>query len=228
MKTLKLSATELSNIINNNEYIGNGSNGLVVKLNDNYLFKFNYKDFIDAFIKDNNQIILNKLGDISKIIENRKKLNLLIYNDIDSDRVKMIKLAITKQDKLKHTTLTQGLVYVNDFCVGYILKNHNNLRTLFEYQKENKIPQSETQIIIDKIKVAMEEMIKNHICIRDFTTHNILYSPETKQLEIIDLEDSLTCYTYRDEYSEKLMLDRFDKIKQSFNPINSNENILDL
>ena len=228
MKTLNLSSTELSNIINNNEFIGNGSYGLVVKLNDEYLFKFEYKDFIDAFGVDNNSINLQKLGDITKIIKDRKQINQIVYGGIETTIVKMIKLAMTKQKNLKHTTLTQGLVYVDDFCVGYILKNHKNMISLYQYQKENDISSVEKDVIMDKIKISMEEMIKNYIYLSDFTTHNILYNPENKQLEIIDFEDSLTCYTNRNVFSEKTMLERFDKIRQSFNQNELNENILNL
>ena len=218
MKTLNLSSTELSNIINNNEFIGNGSYGLVVKLNDEYLFKFNYKDFIDAFGVDNNRVNLHKLGDITKIIADRKEVNQIVYGDTEKTQVKMIKLAMTKQKKLQHTTLTQGLVYVDDFCVGYILKNHKNMIPLYQYQKENDISSAEIAVILDKIKTSMTEMIKNSIYLSDFTTHNILYNPETQQIEIIDFEDSLTCYTRRNALSEKTMIDRFDRITQSFNP----------
>ena len=112
-------------------FIGNGSYGLVVKLNDEYLFKFKYKDFIDAFGVDNNGINLQKLGDITKIIKDRKQINQIVYGGIETTIVKMIKLAMTKQKNLKHTTLTQGLVYVDDFCVGYILKNHKNMISLY-------------------------------------------------------------------------------------------------
>lgn len=215
MKTLKLSSKELSNIINNNEHIGNGSYGLVVKLNDEYLFKFNYKVFIDAFCIDNNRFDLNKLGDIPEIIEDKKRINQIVYGDTETSRVKMIKLAMSKQKNLKHTTLTQGLVYVDDFCVGYILKNHKNMITLYQYQEENDISPAEISVILDKIKISMNEMIKNHIYLSDFTTHNILYNPETQQIEIIDFEDSLTCYTTRNALSEKTMLERFDRIDQS-------------
>ncbi len=228
MKTLNLSSTELSNIINNNEFIGNGSYGLVVKLNDEYLFKFKYKDFIDAFGVDNNSINFQKLGDITKIIKDRKQINQIVYGGIETTIVKMIKLAMTKQKNLKHTTLTQGLVYVDDFCVGYILKNHKNMISLYQYQKENDISSAEKDVIMDKIKVSMEEMIKNYIYLSDFTTNNILYNPENNQLEIIDFEDSLTCYTKRNVFSEKTMLERFDKIRQSFNQNELNENILNL
>lgn len=216
MKVLNLSSIELSNIINNNEYIGNGSCGLVVKLNDDYLFKFNYKEFIDAFCVDDNRISLNKLGDITKIIKERKVLNQIVYGDTEKAIVKMLKLAMSKQKNLKHTTLTQGLVYVDNFCVGYILKNHKNMITLYQYQQENDISSAEIAVILDKIKISMKEMIENYIYISDFSTHNILYNPETKQIEIIDFEDSLTCFARRNASSEKTMLEEFDKISKSF------------
>lgn len=223
MKIINLSPIELSNIINNNEYIGNGSYGLVVKLNDEYLFKFNYKDFIDAFCIDNNRFNLNKLGDISEIIEVNKRINQIVYGDAEKTIVKMIKLAMSKQENLKHTTLTQGLVYVDDFCVGYILKNHKNMITLYQYQKEKDIPSAEIAVILDKIKISINEMIKNYIYLSDFTTHNILYNPETQQIEVIDFEDSLTCYTRRNALSEKTMLEKFDRISQSFGQNNDYE-----
>ncbi len=227
MKTLNLSSTELSNIINNNEFIGNGSYGLVVKLNDEYLFKFNYKDFIDAFGVDDNRFNLHKLGDITKIITDRKEVNQIVYGNTEKTQVKMIKLAISKQKKLQHTTLTQGLVYVDDFCVGYILKNHKDMISLYQYQKENNISFAEIEIILDKIKISMKEMIKNYIYLTDFTTHNILYNPDTQELKIIDFEDSLTCYIRRNAFDEKTMLERFDKICQSFNQNKVDEKILD-
>lgn len=210
----------MSYIINNNEFIGNGSYGLVVKLNNGYLLKFNYKDFIDAFSVDkNNRINLHQLGDITKIIENRKEINQMLYGGIDSNRVKMIKLAIEKQPKVKHSTLTQGLVYVNEFCVGYILKNHKNMIALYEYQQTYNFCSEEVVLILDKIRIAMKELIDNYIYLSDFTTHNILYNPNTKQIEIIDFEDSLICCKKRDAYAEKIMLDRFASIKKSFETI---------
>lgn len=220
---LNLSSKELSNIINNNERIGNGSYGLIVKLNDEYLFKFNYKDFIDAFCMDNNRFDLNKLGDISEIIEDKKRINQIVYGDTETAMIKMIKLAMSKQKNLKHTTLTQGLVYVDDFCVGYILKNHNDMITLYQYQKENDISPAEISVILGKIKISMNEMIKNHIYLKDFTTRNILYNPKTQQIEIIDFEDSLTCCTRRNALSEKTVLEEFDRIVQSFAQNKDNE-----
>lgn len=228
MKTLNLTSTKLSNIINNNEFIGNGSRGLVVKLDDNYLLKFDYKKFINEFDTDNNKFNLHKLGDITNRIENIKQVNQIIYKDIETTKIKMIKLAMGKQEKLKYTTLTQGLVYVNDLCIGYILKYHKNMLNLYQYQKENNICPTETEIILDKIKISMKEMIKNYIYLSDFTTHNILYNPETKQIEIIDFEDSLTCYTRRSALDEKTMLEEFDRICQSFSKNKDNEKIFSL
>ncbi len=228
MKTLNLSSVELSNIINNNEYIGNGSCGLVVKLNDDFLLKFNYKDFINEFEINNNKVNLQKLGDITNRIEDIKQINKIVYKDTETARIKMIKLAMNKQENLKHTTLTQGLVYVDDFCVGYILKNHKNMTPLYQYQKENNISSAEIEIILNKIKTSMDEMIKNYIYLDDFTTHNILYNPETQQLELIDFEDSLSCYTRRNASSENEMLERFNKIKQSFNQKELDENTYNL
>lgn len=224
MKTLHLSADELSKIINSNTIIGNGSFGLVVKLNDNILLKFNYKDFIDAFLVENNEICLNKLGNISPIIEKIKNVNQIIYNDLESDRVKMIKLAIAKQSNIKHSTLTQGLVYVNNFCVGYLLKYHKNMISLFQYLKSSNISKHEKNDILNKIKVSMNELIDNNIYLEDFSTGNILYNPLTKELQIIDFEDSLIICDKKNLYREKIMRDKFALIKQAINKNNQDEN----
>lgn len=49
MKILNITPNELSNIIKNKKEVGHGSYGLILKLNDDELFKFNYKDFINDF-----------------------------------------------------------------------------------------------------------------------------------------------------------------------------------
>ena len=80
MKTITLTVEELISIINANERIGVGSYGIVVKLYDNYLFKFNYKDFIDCFKKDNNRILLKleNAQEISTEIECRKNIDKIL------------------------------------------------------------------------------------------------------------------------------------------------------
>ena len=112
MEIVNLSPEELSMIVNNNEFIGNGSYGLVVKYNEDYLLKFNYKDFIDEFEVAHNRIQLNRLGNISRTIEKRKEINQFLYGDLDSSRLKMIKLAMSKQPSI--TTLANKFVIINN------------------------------------------------------------------------------------------------------------------
>ncbi len=219
MKILNITPEELSRIIRNKEAVSHGSNGLVVKLNENELFKFNYKDFIlDFFVDENNMLDFKNIGDISKTIEIRKNTNISIYNNADSDRVKMIKLAMNKQKQINHTSLTLGLVYINNYCVGYLLKYHKNMTSLYDYQTKQNLSEGEKKDILNKIEIAMNELLKNYIYLNDFTTHNILYNPTKKEIEIIDLEDSLTCFNERNAFREKEMQERFQKIKNSFFP----------
>ena len=135
MKTITLTVEELINIINTNERIGVGSYGIVVKLYDGYLFKFCYKDFIDCFKKDNNRILLKleNAQEISGEIECRKNIDKILNGVKEPLRVKNIRLLMSKQKNVKHSTFTQGFVYVNNYCVGYLLKHHKNMVNLHDY-----------------------------------------------------------------------------------------------
>lgn len=214
MKILTLSPKKLSNIINNSKYIGHGSNGLVVKLDENTLLKFKYKEFIDCFNHDDHSIHLDKLNDISKEVDLRKEINQFLYKDNNSNATIFVKLLIAKQPYIKYSTLTQGLVYVNGYCVGYLLQYHKNMVNLFEYNNKNDITVDERKIILKNIYKAMQELTKNGIYLRDFSTRNILYNPSTREIQIIDFEDSLICLKSKNRLYMQEMKDNFVKISK--------------
>ncbi len=217
MKTLNLTPTELAYIVNNYEFVGRGPHGIVVKLNDDYLLKFKYKDFVDTFDTD------DKLGDISNIIKIRKSANLATYNSTESNRVKMIKHAIEKQQFVNHSTLTQGLVYVDDFCVGYVLKYHKNMVSLHKFLHNANLSDFDKNVIFYKVKTSVDELMKNYIYLSDLSTNNILINPKTKQLEIINFEDSLTCYDEENLFDKQTMTSKLEKIKSDFEIKNDDE-----
>ena len=213
MIILEMTPQEVQTIINGCKHLGNGCFGLVVKLDDDTLFKFNYKDFFDCFEMKDRKVQLNKLGDISREIEIRKEIAQMLY-DGDSTRVEHIKKMIARQDKIKLSTLTQGFVYCNGFCIGYVLKNHKNLKELYPYMVSRTLvlSQEEKEHIIQQIKERLDELLANYIYVLDFSLNNMLYDPKTRTVELIDFEDSLYCLDKRDEAFEKEILQKFNKM----------------
>lgn len=142
MKILKLSPKDLSRIVAENEVIGSGCYGMIYKLDENTLFKFNYKEFINDFKRENRKIYYSEIGDISGTIS--------MYKGIGGDsfsKDKMTKL-IGKQDNIKLTKLTKGMVFVKGYCIGYLLHYHKDMVNLYEYLKDHEISQKDREIIV--------------------------------------------------------------------------------
>ncbi len=218
MKNIKITVEKLIEIVNNNSNIGMGSYGLIKEINDNYLFKFNYKDFISCFKQEGNKItlVLESAEKVSREIEIRKGIDKFMCEDGVPNRIKNLQALIKKQDKVKNTTFTQGFVYVDDYCVGYLLKHHKNMVNLFKYVKENNVTESEQKVILSQIKSNMCELLDNAIYLKDFTMRNMLYNPKTQQVQFIDFEDAMQCNESKDEFMESRMLEQYEKIAKSF------------
>lgn len=217
MRNINLTTTDLIRVINNNEYIGKGVYGLVVKIDDDHLFKFNYREYLDCFKKEGGKLSL-KLDDPQKInmaIEKKKKIGCLSSRDEDSDVIKMLKELSLRQRKITRTTFTQGLVYVNDYCVGYILKYHKYMVNLYDYIKETHIPDEDKQVILTNIKASVQELLENAIYINDLSLKNILYDPKTKEIQLIDFENNLTCCRFKDRTRERQIVAKYTRIKHA-------------
>lgn len=215
MQNINLTTTDLIRIINNNEYIGKGVYGLVVKINDDYLFKFNYREYLDCFKKEGDKISL-KLDDPQKInlaIEKKKKIGYASFSYEDSDAINTFKELSLRQKRITRTTFTQGLVYVNNYCVGYILKYHKNMVNLYDYIKENHIPDEDKQMILTNIKASVQELLENAIYLNDLSIKNILYSPKTKEIQLIDFENNLICCRFKDRAKERQIVAKYTRIK---------------
>lgn len=213
MIILDMTPQEVQTIINGCKHLGNGCFGLVVKLDEDTLFKFNYKDFFDCFEQKDRKVQLDKLGDITREIEIRKDIAQILYNG-EPTRIEHIKKMIARQDKVKLSTLTQGLVYSNGFCIGYILKNHKNMKDLYPYMVSRALvlTQEEKEHIMKQIKERLDELFENHIYVLDFSLNNMLYDKQTRTVELIDFEDSLYCLDKRDENFEKEILHKYQKM----------------
>ena len=159
VRILEMSTDELIDIVANNEIIVQGSYGILYKLDEDTIFKFSYKDFIDAFELKNNRYNTRKIGDISKIIDMRKEIDLILGNK-ENPRIDNIRRMIMRQGEIKLTTLTQGFVRINDYCVGYLLHYHKDMVILFDYYKDKNIDKSKREKILSKIKERLEELLE--------------------------------------------------------------------
>lgn len=214
MKEISLRVDELQTICAKNKIIGQGSYGIVYKLDDDTLFKFNYKDFIDCFDVKGNKFDTRCLGDISSEIKDKKEIERIVYKGKERYDIQAIRKATNKQSQIKLTTLTQGLVFCDNYCVGYLLHNHKNMVNLYDFVLKVGLKDLDAQKVSDGINNAVTELMQNNIYHYDFTTRNILINPETNDIQIIDFEDQLRVYDAPDENSIKKMKQQIKAIEE--------------
>lgn len=217
MKKLNLSVSQLIKIVAENEIIGQGCYGIIYKLNDEMLFKFKYKDFIEDFEEDIEEegrtINIRKLKDISERIEDWKEIYKEIYSDGEDPDEKTKKL-IKLQDKIRLTKLTQGLVYVSGLCVGYLLHYHKNMVCLHNFLENNEISIEDKKIIFQNIENAVKELCDNKIYMDDLNAGNILINPENNSIQLIDFEDAWTSVQdYHFPKCVKFVMEKLKRIK---------------
>lgn len=194
MQTLKLTSDNIRDIVENNERVGMGTNGILFKYDDDTVFKFNYKDFIDCFPVVDRRVDLSTIGDITEAVKTRKAIEGIMYRGEDSLRVREVKSLISKQRWLKKNTMPRGLVYVDDYCVGYLLKYHKDMVNLYDYLQSHTLPYERGEQVASQITAAARELMDCAIYHDDFTTRNIMYNPQSGETEIIDFEDCVRSY----------------------------------
>lgn len=219
MEIVNLTSADVQNIASNGEIIGQGSNGILYQIDDELLFKFNYKKFIDCFSLDGNSVNIRKLNDISETARKWKEVDFILNGEADSLYVKNLKSLIDKQKSVQMTHLPKGLVYVDGFCVGTLIQNHKDYVNLFEHLKGNGLSEESVSLISKNLSLATEELLKNYIYHRDFTLRNVMYNPNTNDVQIIDFEDAVSSLNEKDKGYEKSVKDRLkinvDTLKSS-------------
>lgn len=132
---------------------------------------------------------LKKLHAIEKQCnqENKEKFET-IKSEYPQD-VKYVLNAIAKQDKITHTNLPQGLVLVNDLCVGYLLSFNKNMEDLYSYMSSNLPSESFRKRVIENVYISAQELLENGIFHNDLTARNIMVNPKTGDIQIIDTDD---------------------------------------
>lgn len=192
MKRLDIDAEKLIDIVNNNEIVGKGFYGIVYKLNDDELFKFKYKEFIQDFAIENGVYQLRKLLDVSHTIRAIKAANKTLRDVCHIENPNEgIEALIALQDKIKLTKLTKGLVFVDDVCVGYLLHYHKNMVNIFDYCKDHTISDNSRKQITENIKKVAKELFDNGI-FPGLTAANTLINPKTNEVQLVDFEDEMT------------------------------------
>ena len=209
-----LTSKDIMDIFSSNERVGMGGNGIVFKYDDDHLFKFKYKEFIDCFGVKDGAFDFSTIADISEEVKSRKSIQNILTRGEESMAEREIKSLMSKQKWLKKTTMPQGLVYVDGYCVGYILKHHKDMVNLYDYLQDHTLEDARAHQIVTQVGDSVRELISSAIYHDDFTARNIMYSVETGATELIDFEDCVRSYdTMNHRAGESFMRDvnRFNK-----------------
>ena len=145
---IDLTSKDIMDIFSNNERVGMGSNGIVFKYDDDSLFKFKYKEFIDCFPVVDGSFDFSSIADISEEVKSRKSVQNILTRGEEPMADLEIKSLMSKQRWLRKSTMPQGMVYVDGYCVGYILKHHKNMVNL--YRTEMEEIREKLSLILDK------------------------------------------------------------------------------
>lgn len=85
--------------------------------------------------------------------------------------------------------MPQGLVLVNDLCVGYLLSFNKNMEDLYSYMSSNLPSESFRKRVIENVYISAQELLENGIFHNDLTARNIMVNPKTGDIQIIDTDD---------------------------------------
>lgn len=136
----------------------------------------------------------------SKLIEISDNMLIKITGDSNVQKVKKL---IKKKDIIKRTKLTQGIVYVEDKFVGYLVYYHKDKINLYDYLNNYHISEKDIEIIIKQIKEIHKELIENYIYVTDVSSANFMINTKTKEIQAIDFEDDYTKCLNKENLKEK-------------------------
>ena len=192
MKELHLTQDELLEIIANGNIVGQGTMGILYEMGDGELFKFNYKDFIDEFeVKGNKFNLRHFKGNLSSCIKDRKMIDNIVYRGGEKTIVKYTRKMADRQPQMKYNQLPRGVVYVDGYPVGFVLKRHYDMVNLYEHIMSTGLTEREAERVSESLTLAIRELADNNIYHFDLTTRNVLYNPSTMDTKIVDFEDSV-------------------------------------
>lgn len=191
MKKISLTKEQMLFLLLNPNPFDQGVYGKLTIVGD-YLFKVNYKDFIETYITGDE----TKLDwEVDSWLKVEKESNYGL-RDVDKQKEKFSKLESTKSSKL-----IVGVLSYRGLYVGTILNYYKDYISLVEADK--KISIEERDKYINKAYELANDLLEHNIVPRDISENNILVNLETGDVVLIDLDDIETTYGpdgYVDKY----------------------------
>lgn len=192
MVEVELSKEDLCNYLFELDDIGIGSFGIVKKINDDVCVKIYYKDIYKTFVSKNINNIDDEINTRLDIQNESIKLSLL--------NKEMYENSITKLELLSQLGYINKVLYYKGYKIGIEMKNYQNYKSLCDAAMY--LDMDGIKIIIDIIRLKLDELLTLNIFPRDLTSNNILVDINTLDVVLIDLDDICTRYDTND-YLEK-------------------------
>lgn len=185
MNELKLNAKEVEKLYKNNELIGFGTSSKIILYDNDTLMKLYYQKFCG------NNLLFEYFLPQTKC--NIADITFHGYHFKNAKNLKRLKKLISRQKDLKYTKLPLGIVTINNYLIGSLLHYFKEYVVLPENFKYMSI--KERKEALEVIREKLTELQQNYIYPRDLWTLNVLIHPTTKDIELIDLDDSRTVVT---------------------------------
>lgn len=180
MKKIEINKENLMKLLKNKDItIGQGTYGLVKKIDDNTLLKIYYKKIYNTYKSLNEQTL-------DKEISNNKEIADFIRNPVHEE------LRRKKLLKLYELSLINGIVLYEDYEIGVLLTYYKDYEELTDsFQKLSLNEKKET---LSKIKIELENLMKNNIYPHDLKESNIMINLNNLDIKLIDLDGDETRY----------------------------------
>ena len=180
MKKIEINKENLMKLLKNKDItIGQGTYGLVKKIDDNTLLKIYYKKIYNTYKSLNEQTL-------DKEISNNKEIEEFIINPLHKE------LRRKKLFKLYELSLINGIVLYEDYEIGVLLTYYKDYEELTDsFQKLSLNEKKET---LSKIKIELENLMKNNIYPHDLKESNIMINLNNLDIKLIDLDGDETRY----------------------------------
>lgn len=216
MQIIELTSDEVIKYLSNKEnIIGQGSYGLLYKYDETTLIKLYYKDLIDTYFYLDSEIFKKEIDNKLQLIE--------IYKEYGVEY-------IDKLDELKKLYSILQITHCNDLIKGIVTYKNYPIGVLLEYYKDYKtlgeiffyLSQKEKIIVLEKVKILLENLMDNDIYYKDIKENNIMVNKETLDVKIIDLDGNEVriedkSYVYKNPSVKKDCIDYYNSMVRRLN-----------
>lgn len=180
MKKVEINKENLMQLLKNKDItIGQGTYGLIKKVDDNTLLKIYYKKIYNTYKSLNEETL-------DKEISNNKEIEEIVKSQ------ELVELRRQHLLKLYELSLIKGIVLYENYEIGVLLtyyKDYEELTDSFQ-----KLSVSEKKETLSKIKIELENLMKNNIYPHDLKESNIMINLNNLDIKIIDLDGDETRY----------------------------------